>query len=290
MASSFIPAPVFSLSDTESLSKTDLTRCSLLLSAGMDHLHYAIYHSDYKKFIYLKGYYFNPKEEVQNILSILEKCFDADRIIFTDFNEIKITFDNPLFTFVPADYYDKTLKKDYLSMLIPGMENHQLHQDALPGCSMVNIYSVNKHLMGYLKKEFSQARYFHAETVFVQSVLKSAPSSANNVYVRMASERVTVTVVSNGQLQLAQSYYIRHTRDCLYYALNAIRQLKLDPGHVRLLLSGEVESQSPIFQELHHEVPQTAWLERPMGYHFVSSFGQYPPHYFYTLIALAACG
>lgn len=288
MPSNYLPMPVFSLNDADSLAKTDLTSCFLLMTTGGNHLHYAIYDPEAKKFIYLKGYYFDTKNNNQDTLYILEKCFDADKIVFTDFKQVKISFDNPTYTFVPSEYYSKEVKKDYFSMLLPSWDEQKICKDALADAALTNIYGVDKNLIGYLKKEFSLARYFHAETAFLQSVWPSS-SEGNRIYVRVSAERVSLTVISGNKLCLAQSYNIKHTRDTLYYVLNSLSRFGMDRENVRLLLSGEVESGSSIFQELSYEVPGTTWLNRSDQYQFTAPFGEYPLHYFYNLTALASC-
>lgn len=289
MPSTYIPTPVFSLSDADSLAKTDLTQCVLLMAASLDQLHYTIYHPAEKKFIYLKGYYFHSKNKNQDMLAMLEQCFDSDKIIFTDFKQVKILFDDPLFTLVPAAYYSKELKKDYFAMLMPGAENQKIHHDVLQKEGIVNIYAIDKNLLGYLKKEFASVHYFHSETIFLQSVLASSQAADDRVYLSMAAERITVTVISNNKLLLAQSYPIGHIKDALYYTLNAIHQFNLAPDKVDLYLSGEVESNTPLYKELRHEIPGTHWLNRRDEYQFVSAFDEFPPHYFYNLTALASC-
>lgn len=289
MASSFIPTPVFSLSDAESIRNTDLTQCSLLMSVGADQLCYTIYNPGIKNFIHLKGYYFNAGNSIRDQLNILEKCFDSDKIIFRDFSRVKIMFDHPFFTFVPAAYYSKELKEDYIGMLIPPDAHQSIHRDLVSDGAMINIYATDQNLLGYLNKEFNRSTYFHSETVFLQSVLKTAEPPADRIYVRLARERAIITVVIGYKPHLIQSYPVRDTSDILYYTLNAIQRFKLPVENTNLYVSGEAEETTALYRELQHEIPGARCLSRSAEYHFAPPFASCPDHYFYTLTALAAC-
>lgn len=286
MSTNFSPVPAFSISDAQKLANTDLTRCHLLMNTGMDQLSYTIFDPEENTFVYLKGYYFEINGKENDILKVLEKYFDADKILFTDFKKIKISFDNPFFTLVPSACYKKELKKSFFSMVHPTEADQKLHKDVLN--DMTNIYSVNKNMMGYLQKEFHVARYYHSETAFLETLLKNK-AEKDAIYVRLLPGRITVTIMSGNRLLMMQSYFIRQGKDTLYYILNAMKQFSLPQNKVQLMLSGEVEESTALFKELHYEIPQTTWLNRPGNYQYIKSFSDYPLHYFYNLIALAAC-
>jgi hypothetical protein len=291
MTATFIPEPAFAIDDPQRMAKTDLTRCTLLMNVGAHQLSYAVFDPHDQCFIALKGYYFDTGAEEAPLLEIMEQCFNHDKILFTAFSKIKISFDNPEFTLVPASLFDPALKREYLALLNPEYPHRSLLHDQININSLkaVNVYAVSKNTAGYLKKEFSAARYYHTETAFLSSLLKHEDHSGNRIYVRVLPGRITVVVIASGKLMMMQPYAINHGTDALYHVLNAIRRLHIQHERVQIFLSGEIEDSSPLYKELLYEIPEVSWLRRPDAYHYTQGFSRYPDHHFYHLLSLASC-
>lgn len=289
MAATLIHEPAFTAEDSARLSKTDLTRCTLLMHIGPHQLAYTLLDPETQTFLAVKGYYFDAGTGGYSLIEILEQCFDQNRILFTAFQQTRISFDTPEFTLVPSAVFDPTLKRDYLSFLHPEHPHSFVLYDQLRADKAVNVFRADKDVAGYLKKDFPSARFYHAQTAFLEAIRKYGPLGGSQAYVRVVTGSIIVTVVSSGKLLLMQNYPITHGADALYFTVNALKQLRLPAGSTEVYVSGEIEDDAPLYQELVQEIPTLAWLRRPEAFSYVPAFEDYPGHYFYTLIALASC-
>lgn len=289
MAVSYLAEPAFLAEDSHRMSKTDLTKCTLLMNIGPTLLMFAIFDPRDKYLITLKGYFFDMNERDGSLLKILEQCFDQNRILYTNFQNIKISFDNYEFTFVPDPLFNQSLKKDYLTFLNPESPEQSVYTDSIESLNAVNVYAVDKNTAGYLRKEFNGARYYHAETVFLSSLIKQAGTSNTRLYVRVQQGHITITIIADEKLKLIQPYPIYHGIDVYYFILNAIKSLHLGDLPVEVYLSGQINEESSVYKELIFGIPNVSWLKRPADINCIKDFNKYPEHYFYILTALAQC-
>jgi len=289
MAVTIINEPAFTAEDAPRLAKTDLTQCTLLMNIGPHQLAYALQDPQDQTFISVKGYFFDTGTAGHSLIEILEQCFDHNKILFTAFHNTRISFDTPEFSLIPSDLYDPALKREYLRFLHPDHPGYVLMYDQINSQKAVNVFGADKNVAGYLKKEFPSARFYHAQTAFLCSLIKYEPQDERRAYIRVLTDSVIITILESGKLLMMQNYPIFHSTDALYFTVNALRQLHLPAGSTRIFLSGEIEDDAPLYLELLHGLSAVSWLKRPEGFHYVQAFTEYPDHYFYNLISLATC-
>jgi hypothetical protein len=289
MAAAFIPAPAFTVDDPHRLAKTDLTRCMLMMNISPHQLIYTLFDPEDQCFIALKGYYFDSSGSKHALLEMIEQCLDQDKILFTAFRKTKIAFDSPCFTLVPSPLFDSGHKKDFFSFLYPGQPGQALFYEQIDAVNAVNLYAVDKDVAGYLKKEFRNARCYHTETAFLSGILTHEPREGVRAYIRVLAGCVVLTVLDGDKLLLMQPYAIHQSTDALYHIINALTQLKLAPDNIPVRISGEIEKEAPLYQELSYALPGISWLKHPAVYRYVNGFEQYADHHFYNLLSLASC-
>lgn len=288
MAATYIPAPAFEVNDPARLAATNLSQCILLLTTGPAQWSYAIFDPSDRHFIKLKGYYFDSRNPA-TFTERMKRCFEEEKMDLNAFSSVRISFDTPAFTLVPSALFDSSLLDSYFSFLHPRVPGQSLHYDPILPFKAVNIYAADSGLHAYLKKKFPSARYYHANTAFLISLLKQEDLNGGRVYVRVRPGRMTLIVLNGSSLVMAQPYAIYHEMDCVYFVYNALRQLKLDPHRMKIVLSGEIGEDSPVYKELRYEAPDVSWLNRPDSFNYVNAFRAYPRHHFYNLISLASC-
>lgn len=288
MADIFLPDPAFAVEDAQKLAETDLTGCALLMNVGLRQIGYAVYDPASKYLMALKTYYFEAGNDKQ-LLKIIEQFLAANKMLYTGFKEIKLSFDHPHFTLVPEALYDEKLKPQFLSFLYPEQPDQDIFCDHIAHRDILNVYSTNKLITEHLKKEFAQAHIFHSETVMLNTLMQTERKAEDEVYVRIQPQHITVTVLSGGRLLMMQPYAIHHEMDAVYYVMNAIKQHNLSPQSIDLKLSGDIDEESPLYSKFQYATGEVSWLKRSVMLNYAKEFDQYPEHYFYNLVSLALC-
>lgn len=282
--------PAFTVDD-ETLLETDLTACYLLVLVGSGTFSYVVYDPVAKKFLALKSYHFTPRKMALADLEMIENVFDTDKLLFTAFKSILLAFNTGNGVLVPHLYYMPSMKKDYLHLAMPEKVQEAILSDLLPGLPMVNIYSVDKDLLGFLRKEFSTDLVIHANSALLQSYPMDLDYNAADgvAFVEVEQHTFMVTVYAGGKLLIQQESDYQTGLDVVYTVVNILRQLDLDEQLVKVKLGGAVATDAGVYQEMYKFIPHLEWIQRLPGFNYITKMQEIPGYYFHNLYALALC-
>ncbi|MBS0027418.1 DUF3822 family protein [Chitinophaga sp. 22321] len=282
--------PAFTVDD-ETLLETDLTACYLFVLVGSGTFSYVVYDPAAKKFLALKSYHFTPRKLALADLEMIEQVFDTDKLLFTAFKSILLAFNTGSGVLVPHEYYMPSMKKDYLHLVMPEKVQEAVLSDLLPGLPMVNIYSVDKDLLGFLRKEFSTDLVIHANSALLQSYTLDLDFNAANgvAFVEVQQHTFIITIYAGGKLLIQQEADYQAGLDVVYTLVNMLRQLGLDEQLVKVKLGGAVATDAGVYQEMYKFIPHLEWMQRLPGFNYITKMQEIPGYYFHNLYALALC-
>lgn len=282
--------PAFTVDD-ETLLETDLTACNLLVLVGNATFSYVVFDPAAKKFLALKSYHFTPRKLALADLEMIEQVFDTDKLLFTAFKSILLAFNTGGGVLVPHTYYTPSVKKDFLHLAVPEKMQEAVLSDLLPSLPIVNVYSVDKDLLGFLRKEFSTDLVIHANSALLQSYPMDLDFQAKDgiAFVEVDQQRFTMTVYAGGKLLIQQEGDYQSGLDVVYALVNVLRQLELNEQLVKVKLGGAVATDAGVYQEMYKFIPHLEWIQRLPGFSYITKMQEIPGYYFHNLYALALC-
>lgn len=282
--------PAFTLDDT-SLLETDLTTCHLLVLVSVGAFSYVVFEPVENKFLALKSYRFEPQKAALADLEMIEQVFDADRLLFTAFRSVLLGFDQRCQTLVPAKFYNANLKKDYLHLVFPEKMQEAVLADAISELDVVNVYGVDKDLVGFLRKEFATDKVVNANTALLRSYIYDHDYQQRDgvVYIEVQPGHVTLSAYASGRLLGQQQFAFQTGLDIVYYLTSMLRQVNLDEQKAFVKIGGEIYTDDALVEALRSFLPQLQWMDRLPGFHYISKMQELPAHYFQDLYALALC-
>ncbi|NSL91093.1 DUF3822 family protein [Chitinophaga solisilvae] len=282
--------PAFTVDD-ETLLETDLTACHLLVLVGSGTFSYVVFEPVSKKFLALKSYHFQPQKLALADLEMIEEVFDIDKLLFTAFKSVLLAFDTGAGVLVPQMYYMSSIKKEYLHLSQPEKMQEAILADQLPGLPMVNVYSVDKDLLGFLRKEFSSDQVIHIHSALLQSYPLDFDfrHTAGIAFVEVQRSTFTITIYKEGKLLIQQENEYQNGLDVVYLLVNTLRQLQLNEQQVKVKLGGAVANDTAVYQEMYKFIPHLEWVQRLPGFNYITKMQEIPGYYFHNLYALALC-
>ncbi len=213
----------------------------------------------------------------------LASLFREQTALKGPFYQVKICYDHPGGMLVPATgirQEDAIL----LQKTLPSAADASLSvSERLAEWQLYNVYSVPGDIHERLLSKFPGARFWHESTVGLKNI-----QAGGNTGVLRADFRhhdFSLIAVRAGQVLLARSFGYTTPEDVLYYLVRACRQYALVRNEVSLELSGLVDRQSALYNELYQYFSRIGFRDN----RWILPGNDYPAHYFTSLNDLAQC-
>jgi hypothetical protein len=147
---------------------------------------------------------------------------------------------------------------------------------------IVNNYLVPASTYSTIRKNFPHSPFYHAYT----PLLKQVFPATDHIHVHFIPGCLKVIACKAGRLQLAQIYPYSAAMDVVYILLKIFEQFGLDKQQAIVYLSGLIEKDSALYQELYAYFLNLSF-STPEGVSVPSD--EHPAHYFTSIANLAAC-
>ena len=145
------------------------------------------------------------------------------------------------------------------------------------------MYSIPVALHKMVAAKFPTACFIHQHSVLIKSMLKEGNVMSVIVY----ENKIVLSLVKSGKLQIIQSFHYETTDDAVYHMLNTCHQFGVD--ELQLQLSGLIEKSSALFRLIHNYFLFIEFSEIPVGITTADGFKELPDHYFSHLFSIHSC-
>jgi hypothetical protein len=248
---------------------------TLLLELGQDYCCYGFLDQEAKTFHQIRYISFEEREAEDKLAIVFDELKNEDLpniIICAAYSQALL---------VPGMKFsnDTTL----LNMVYDTPVQKQFH-DQIEEWQMVAVYGFPDTVQKLIQANFPFARTFHAYTPALK--IYNGYMAADQIDLHFTTQDFRVLVKKDQQVLLAQTYQYKTPLDVVYYLLKISCEFGLDQSSTFLIVSGLIEKDSALYQELHNyfvqlHFAQATTYELPENSH---------PHYYFTsLYNLASC-
>ena len=248
---------------------------TLLLETGPDHCCCGMLDHPSKTFKSIQYFSFDELEGEQAMISILDQMPQQqfEKVLVCSTWEQALLFPNNLFrgNFSILDAVYDLAGQAYFS-------------DAIGEWQMVAAYALPQSVHSALSGRFPNAEFIHAYTPPLK--IYNGFVATDQIDLHFSTQRFRVLVKKDSAVMLAQTYSYRTPLDVVYYLLKLCYEFGLDQKEVFLVISGLVEKESALYDELHNYFLNLHFAQ-PHHYHLPEE--KHPHYYFASLYNLAAC-
>lgn len=261
------------------------------IQVSLDGLSFCILDAASNTYLALESY---PLQGVHSNVSLcksLEELIPQMSWYRKSFRSVQILFETPKTTLIPASVYDERKRDQYLRFSHVVNEHEHVVADYLPGLDAYNVYALPYCFSFNMNKMFAGSRVFHYQSAFIECALQCArkTSQVATVYANVRRGSFDILVVRDGKMEFVNAFNYRSKEDFAFFLLYAMDQLSLNPDQVQLVLMGELEKQSKIYEIVFKYVRQVSFVDRGSMAHYHPVFDSMPGHYFYNLLNLNWC-
>ncbi len=222
-----------------------------------------------------------------------ESSLEKSRFSFleTSFPASHFSWINNKITLVPAALYDPTKKRSYLELACGDISGLQVEAVPLNTCNAILIYGIPQAIISAAQKRFGNTlRIYHQSQVTIQTLLQSNKNKqGKRVYAIVHNTELEILVSDGHQLILYNVYTYQNIDEAVYYIMNTMEVLQLNPEFVPVVMGGRVYKNSSLFELIYKYVRHTELLTLPDSASYCYAITEVPPQRFYSLFAQVVC-
>jgi len=211
----------------------------------------------------------------------IEKIWQDEAILQQNFERVYCFADSLQFSLVPASL---RLNEEVLDITHGPMFNEVHRTDHIQNPPVQNHYRIDRDLQPVLEKLFTYADIENSTSC----LLRSMEDTSEGLTAIIFQNTLKIFLFSDSELKIAKHFTYSTATDAVYHLLNVCRQFGKDPSEINLSLTGLVDKESILYQEIYKYFLHID-LRTFDRMNVSESFDQYPKHYFSHLFTIASC-
>jgi len=232
---------------------------------------------------------FKKEDDWTDALRTLEKILPSAE--YQTQKDIQICLSNSLYTLVPQALFNERELESYLSFNHPIEKDHQLqfHSTKLESFDAVVVFAIPRSLEFMLKAKLPPYQLVHFSAPILEAIGLNTLEH-NELLIHVQREQFEVIYAPNGKLNFFNSFHYQSKEDFIYYLLYVMEQLQLEREKTKLILVGEIEKDSAIFQTLYTYIKEVCFGEKAKDVQYSAVLGELNDHSNFSLFNQHLCG
>ncbi len=211
----------------------------------------------------------------EDLLARIQSIFEKETLLQQKYGSVNVSHVNELSSLVPKPFFDESKLKDYIRYSSKTFDNDYIVWDEIENHDLINVYIPFVNVNNFLLERFGSFEYKHFSTVLITNLLSTYRYSEHpHIFIHLDRSRMYVLAISNNKLQLYNSFSFKTREDFLYYLLFAAEQLGMDPEDFELVLSGDIDKNSELYDIAYTYVRKTGLIENRFKYEFDTSVSE----------------
>lgn len=135
---------------------------------------------------------------------------------------------------------------------------------------------------------FSNCHWKHMNISLLKKLVGYMDDTTDKLFVQVGNDYLDVLRFDEQkQIQLMNRFSFQAANDFIYYLLLCANDLKIDRNKTELVLIGEVDIQSKIYDLCYRYFLNISFIQKPENIHFSKAFDLFPKHLHYALYNFA---
>ena len=247
---------------------------SLIFEVEKKSCRFSLLEIDKNRFIGL-GDFRRSFEDVVNSVKWLTNSFHSTRIIIA----------NSLSTLIPTALFSKEDSSLYLDFNFEKYDQDTIFNDELRNLQINSVYCIPGDLHKKIISYFPDAKVSHISTILIECLFANFKNlfGQGKVFLNVRNGEFDLIIFKVKGLQYFNSFQFKAPEDLLYYLIFVMEQLNLNPEETPLVLLGDTDKKSEIFELIFRYVRNVEFVDRneTSGYSYV--LNEIPSHKYYSL-------
>jgi hypothetical protein len=244
------------------------------------------------KYILLKNYIFPDDASADQVSGQLLSLHEKDEFLQRDYQSVYVMFVSERSTLVPLPLFEGDKGVHYFNFNHGLESSEQVRYNKLRQTDAVNLFTVNRDFERVFSERFSNAKFFHQVTPFIEKTLMDHKNSkdAFRVFLNVHREFFDIITIHHGRLELSNSFRYKTESDFTFFILYVLDQLKINPGEAEVTICGELSKDASHTQLLKTFVKDVSFEKYSTQSLYSYTLANIAAHRFFNLFNLYHCG
>ena len=268
----------------------DASQCRLLMEVGPDSLIFVLLNVRGMRPVAIRVYQW-PHLNSNDAESTLRSILEADPIL-NDFkaHEIFLVYNFPESNLVPEKYFSADITRPVTDLIYGNLNGDLVLDEKVPWFEFHNVYRVPSGVHYLMQEKFQSARFWHFYSLQLKCYkMFTAKEEASYIKAFFYPDKMIVMAFKSGQLQVIQHFTYQDSKDVVYHLLNCCTQLELDKQELVLEISGMIEKNSALYEDLERYFLNIRFDGMEDSIRKTDELIQFPNHFFASLLKMSIC-
>lgn len=264
----------------------------LSLQLGKSSLAFTVFNPGIKKYIVFDSYTFNNPNSFDDVANHFESLFEEKLWLKEKFLKVFLLIDNQFSTLIPPPLFIEEKTTTYLQFNHP-VEDGQLSSfNKLNNSNVITVFSFPQVIADLIKNIWANVHFFHCTSAIIESLNINFKNKLSNhtLFLNVRDEGYDLVYFKNNKLHFYNFFRYHTKEDFIYFLLIAIEELQLNPEEIELVLIGNIDKSSILYEMVYRYIRTNKFIERNDNYGYSYLFDGLMGHKHYTLFNVQQCG
>jgi len=275
----------------KSFSETNTGSYYLSLQFGKRGLAYTIFNPDAKKYTIFDAYTYNDLDLNEDVGVVFEQLFAEKKWLEQRFQKVFFILDHAVTTLMPPPLFMEENVRQYLTFNHPDEVPQLACFNILKNTHVVDVFGIPETIDELVRKTWPNAQYLHCSSVIIESLSINYKNKIglNTLFLNLRDEGFDLVYFKNKKLHFYNFFRFHTKEDFIYFLLSAIEELELNPEEVELVLSGNIDKSSILYEMIFRYIRSSKFIERNDSYGYSYLLDGLMGHKNYVLFNAQQC-
>jgi hypothetical protein len=275
----------------KSFIETNTSDYYLSLRFGKRNLAFTVFNPDLKKYTVFDAYTYSDLNLNEDAEQIFKQLFAEKNWLERQFKKVFFLMDHALSTLMPPPLFIENNMQQYLAFNHPIEASQPTHFNNLKNAHVVDVFSIPATIDKLVKKKWPNAQLLHSSSVIIESLSINYKNKigVNTLFLNLRDEGFDLVYFKNKKLHFYNFFRFHTKEDFIYFLLSAMEELELNPEEVELILSGNIDKSSILYEMIYRYIRSSKFIERNDSFGYTYLLDGLMGHKHYTLFNAQQC-
>lgn len=198
----------------------------------------------------------------------LETVYQQDYFLKEDYKQVQVINGTLAFSLIPTRYFQASKVKEFAGALIKdNFDTDHLEYCPIDRAGATAVYTIPFPIKQKCDFYFQEPEYVPSCEPLINLASFLSQTYPDQLLLTLFDTQFVLTAMKNGKLCLCNAYDFQSAADIVYFTQLVSQTLGIQDRRVALLINGDVEPESTLFEELNQfmpglVIPQSHLMER----------------------------